>query len=84
MNVFKPLEVTKKDFSILMSKSKIHGFGPEESVYDAECSGNGNGQILNVPSDLFLLISGQMTAWCKAQWARKFKKVQAKKLVKMK
>ena len=61
LNVFKPLEVTRKDFSILISKSKIHGFGPQESVYDAA----GGGQILNVYSDLFILISGQMTAWCK-------------------
>ena len=57
--------MTRKDFSILISKSKIHGFGPEESVYDAAGCSEDGGQILNVFSDLFILISGQMTAWCK-------------------
>ena len=54
-----------------MSKSKIHHFGPEVSVYDdhagfsgSNCDGS-DGQIFIVCSDLFLLISGKLTAWCK-------------------
>ena len=54
-----------------MSKSKIHHFGPEVSVYDDHAGFSGSnydgsdGQIFIVCSDLFLLISGKLTAWCK-------------------
>ena len=33
MSVFKPLDVSRQEFTELISKSKLQGIGPEEPLY---------------------------------------------------
>lgn len=56
-NLFKTYNISRPEFSTIIDKSRIHGIGPEESLYD-------DGHLRHDHVDLCILVSGKMTVWC--------------------
>ena len=57
LTTFKAFSISRPDFAIIADKNRLHGIGPDETLYY-------EGNLRHDHVDLCILLSGKMTVWC--------------------